>query len=138
MNILRVSKAALVLAIGIVTFFGGSLVSAQNNTNTGPVNTGTSTQTTTAASKGIFDFNASNPVGTDAEGLVQRVLTILLGLIASVSIIFIIIGGFRLVFSQGSSDAVTAGRKTITWAVGGLVLALLAFVLLRAVVAIIS
>jgi len=43
------------------------------------------------------------------------------------AVIFIIVGGFRLVISAGNEEAVTAAKKTITWAILGLVIAALSF-----------
>ncbi len=44
-----------------------------------------------------------------------------------ISVIFIIIGGFRMVIAQGDEEAYGVAKKTITWAVIGLVIALLSF-----------
>jgi hypothetical protein len=48
-------------------------------------------------------------------------------LIAGLSVIVILIGAFRMAMSQGKSEALTAGKKTITWAIIGLVVALLSY-----------
>jgi hypothetical protein len=109
------------------------------NSNTGAVNNapvnqpaGSATNTSgTGPSQTILDFQ--KPVKGDLGSILNRVVNILITLIASVSIIFIIIGGFRLAFSQGQSEAVTAGKKTITWAIIGLVMAMLAFAIVRIV-----
>lgn len=50
-----------------------------------------------------------------------------LGIIAVWSVAFIIIGGFRLVMSQGNEEQVTVAKKTITYAILGLAVAILAF-----------
>jgi type IV secretion system pilin len=71
------------------------------------------------------------PVKGTFSSLLNRVVAFLVSFIAIMAIIFIIIGGFRLAFSQGNTEAVTAGRKTITWAIIGLVIALLSFAIIR-------
>lgn len=43
------------------------------------------------------------------------------------STLFIIVGGFRMVVSAGDEEAYTKGKQTITWAVLGLVAAMLSF-----------
>lgn len=66
------------------------------------------------------------------EGAI-RYLLIFAGLIA---LIFIIIGGIKLITSSGDSKQVDAARKTITWAVIGLALILMSFAIVRFVGAI--
>jgi len=50
-----------------------------------------------------------------------------LQLIPIVSVLFIIIGGFQMVMSAGNEERLIKAKKTITWAVLGLVFALLSF-----------
>lgn len=50
-----------------------------------------------------------------------------LGIVAIWSVAFIIIGGFRMVMSQGNEEAVGVAKKTITYAVIGLAIAMLSF-----------
>ncbi|MDE2311948.1 MAG: hypothetical protein KGJ93_02565 [Patescibacteria group bacterium] len=69
-----------------------------------------------------------NPLPVDS--LTSTVLLIMRGFLAIVGlwcVLFIVIGGFRFVMSQGNEEAVTAARKTITWAVIGFVICLLSF-----------
>lgn len=69
-----------------------------------------------------------NPLPTD--NLTNMILLIMQGFLAIIAIwavAFIIVGGFRFVMSQGNEEAVTAARKTITWAVVGLIIALMSF-----------
>ncbi|MCX6797124.1 MAG: pilin [Candidatus Doudnabacteria bacterium] len=69
-----------------------------------------------------------NPLPTDA--LTDMLLLIMQGFLMIVgiwSVAFVIVGGFKYVMSQGNEEAVTAARKTITWAILGLVIALMSF-----------
>ncbi len=69
-----------------------------------------------------------NPLPTDS--LTGTILTIAKGFLAIVAlwaVVFIIIGGFRMVLSQGNEEAYLAAKKTITWAVLGVVVAMLSF-----------
>lgn len=54
--------------------------------------------------------------------------TLLIGA-AAFSVLFIMIGGFRMIVSSGNEQQVEAGKKTVTWAVIGLVVTVLAFTL---------
>lgn len=48
-----------------------------------------------------------------------------LGFIALASVIFIIYGGLQMHIALGNDDAIGKARKTVLWAVGGLVVAML-------------
>lgn len=70
-----------------------------------------------------------NPI-TNVPDLTSLLIKIMRGfvLIAGIwAVAFIVIGGFKMVISQGNEEAVTAARKSITWSVIGLIVVLLAF-----------
>lgn len=65
-----------------------------------------------------------------ADNLTDMVLLIMRGFIMVVaiwSVLFIIVGGFRMVIANGNEEALGVARKTITWAVLGLIIAMLSF-----------
>jgi hypothetical protein len=75
-----------------------------------------------------------NPLPTD--DLTSTFLLIVKGLLSIVGIwavMFIIVGGFRMVVSAGNEEAVTQAKKTITWAVLGAAAALLSFSIINIV-----
>lgn len=99
----------------------------------GPGSTGLSSGTVVPPvdlHKGIIAGDLAKPVPYSFPDLINRTVSILFGLVGGIAVIFIIIGGFRLAFSQGNAEAVTAARKTITWAIIGLVVALMAFAII--------
>ncbi|MEX1113126.1 MAG: hypothetical protein WED32_01575, partial [Patescibacteria group bacterium] len=49
----------------------------------------------------------------------------------AVAVLFLIIGGFRYVVSTGNPEQVDAARKTILYAILGLIIIFIAFVLTR-------
>ncbi|MHB8870896.1 MAG: pilin [Candidatus Doudnabacteria bacterium] len=55
----------------------------------------------------------------------------LLSIIAVFSVLFIVIGGFRYVTSNGNEEAASKGRQTITNAIIGLVIAMLSYTIIR-------
>lgn len=59
--------------------------------------------------------------------LIVRLIRYLLALVASVAVLSIVIGGFRMVMSAGNEQAVAAGKKALLWAVLGLVTSVMAF-----------
>ncbi len=63
----------------------------------------------------------------NVEDLIVRGLKYILGIIGTLAVVMIVIAGFRMVTSQGNEHAVGAAKKTITWAVIGLLVAFLAY-----------
>lgn len=55
----------------------------------------------------------------------------LLSIIAVISVLFVVIGGFRYVTSNGNEVAASKGRATITNAIIGLVIAMLSYTIIR-------
>ncbi len=95
--IFTLASATQVLAIRGIT---------NSSQGTGLTNTQPATNGAGAASgspKEILRFN-SKVSDTSIQSIISRVINILLGVIGSVSIIFIIIGGFRLIASQCDSS----------------------------------
>jgi hypothetical protein len=79
--------------------------------------------------QGQSDKTLYNPI-SGVDNLTDLLLKIMQGFLVIIgvwSVVFIVLGGFRLVMSQGNEEAVSAAKKTITWAVIGLVIALLSF-----------
>jgi hypothetical protein len=62
------------------------------------------------------------------------VTNVLLFLIGAVSVIMLIVGGFRYVLSNGDSTQVTNAKNTILYAVIGIIVALLAYAIVNFVV----
>lgn len=69
-----------------------------------------------------------NPLPTDS--LVATFLSIVRAfvvILAVFAVLFVMIGGFQMVMASGNEELYTKARKTITWAILGLVVALLSF-----------
>ncbi len=64
----------------------------------------------------------------------QLVTNVMLFLIGAISVIMLIYGGIRYTLSQGDSTAVTNAKNTITYAVIGIVVAILAYAIVNFVV----
>jgi hypothetical protein len=50
-----------------------------------------------------------------------------MAIIGIFAVVFIVIGGFRMIIFSGDEEAVTAAKKSITWSIIGLVVAMLSF-----------
>ena len=68
---------------------------------------------------------------TEDDGLIKKVVNLLLWAIGIVSVIMIIIGGFRYATSNGDSNQVSAAKNTIMYAVIGLVIAIFAYAIVK-------
>lgn len=84
-----------------------------------------------------------NPLGEDLEGiagsgsiieLAAKIIDVLLYFAGIVAVVFVIIGGYQYMTARGSDEQSTGGRKTMTQAIIGLVIVILAYVIINAVV----
>ena len=84
----------------------------------------------TSASTGA---GQAQPTGTpdDLKGQLTVVTNTLLLGSGFVSVVMLIIGGFRYVLSNGNEKSVTAAKDTILYAIIGVVIALLAFAIIN-------
>lgn len=73
----------------------------------------------------------SNMNNDDTTPLVQVAVNTLLYVAGVVAIIFVVMGGFKLVTSTGDAGKAASARNTILYALAGLVVAGLAFVIIQ-------
>lgn len=69
------------------------------------------------------------------NAVIQRIINIFSIVVGAVSVIMIIIGGFRYIISGGDSTGVSGAKNTILYAIVGLVIVLFSQVLVRFVIA---
>ena len=65
------------------------------------------------------------------EGVFARVVQVVLGLGGIVLFIMLIMGGFKFITAGGDPKAIESAKKTLTYAIGGIVLIALSFLILR-------
>lgn len=71
--------------------------------------------------------------GSFATIIVYIITRILLPLTGLVSLIFIIIGGFRYITSAGNDEAAESGKKMVTNAVIGMIIVIVSYVIITVV-----
>jgi hypothetical protein len=81
-------------------------------------------------------YTGNNPVrnplmDTTFYALLIRMLTGFLSIAGLISILMIVIGGFRYITAQGNEEMAESGKKTLQWAIIGLVIILLSYVIVR-------
>ncbi len=75
-----------------------------------------------------------DPRGPDTpQFVITQLIQLLLAFAGAVAVIFIILGGYRYITSQGNQENVEKAKNTITYAVIGLVVAMIAYVLVQLV-----
>jgi hypothetical protein len=69
-----------------------------------------------------------------ANGIFSTITNLMLFLVGAISVIMIIIGGFRYVVSGGNASSVSAAKNTILYAVIGIIIAILAYAVINFVI----
>lgn len=106
-----IGLAIAVTAIWFVSFLGGRFGAGAGGTSN------------------TFGLNLStlpNPAGTANNNVIQIILNIVFGIVGALSFLFVVIGGFRYITSQGDPQSVAKAKGTIIYALVGLVVAILA------------
>lgn len=70
----------------------------------------------------------------DATNTAQDIVNVLLLLIGAISVIMIVIGGFKYVTSNGDQNSIASAKNTILYAVIGLIVAIMASAIVNFVV----
>ena len=83
-----------------------------------------------AYAQGIVNATNANPL-SDLEKVFGNVLVSILALAGIVLFIMLIIGGFRYISSGGDPKAAESARNTLTYAIGGIVVIAVSFLILR-------
>ncbi len=81
-----------------------------------------------------FNILPSNPADYDWNSLVEvinNIANILLWLVAAIAIIYILIGGYKYIFSFGNPEAIEHAKNTLVYAIIGLILALSAILIMN-------
>jgi len=79
-----------------------------------------------------WSANAENAASLrDFEAVFARVVSAILGLAAIVLFIMLLAGGFKFISAGGDPKAVESAKKTLTYAIAGMVLVASAYLILR-------
>ncbi|GEM_PF-861511 len=71
---------------------------------------------------------------SDVRGLISIIINAMLSTVTAVAVIFIIIGGYQYIGSGASEDMKAKAKKTLTWAISGLIVIILAAVLVNTLI----
>jgi len=67
------------------------------------------------------------------SALIFEIIQVLLFIIGIISVLFVILGGFRYVTASGNEEAAEGAKKMITHAIIGLVIVIMSFVIVRVI-----
>lgn len=123
-----------IIAIVFATSTGGALVATALPTPTYAANCNTRFITIPAWYNGLTDSKCNIKGPGSGKGDLQKfiwkialnVINIMFQLVGYISVGFVIFGGFKFMISQGTADGAAKARQTITRAVIGLVISILA------------
>lgn len=119
---------SLIMAVSFVSISAPAMVSAQttiaDQVCTGVLNT-------SGVADGAGASSCEEEDDNNFSTIITKVINIFSILIGSVSVIMIIIGGFRYIISGGDQNSVTAAKNTIMYAIIGLVVVLFSQVIVK-------
>ena len=132
----KIATVIFGLSIVFAAVFGGAVLAG------GPVFAKTSAELACEGSGAKYDV-AKKTCGGGRQlfgdgGFVQKIINTLLFIVGAIAVVMVIVGGLRYVISAGDQNAVTAAKNTILYAVMGLVIAMLAFAIVRFLVGALS
>jgi len=123
MKHIRLFLAGLSVLVGFAAFTPAVALAA----------TPKSTVCTTLGSNSGCTSNANGSVTLDS--IIKAVITIFSAVVGVVSVIMIMVGGFRYVTSGGDANNVKSAKSTITYAIIGLVIVAFAQIIVKYVLA---
>lgn len=131
MKISNIKKClASFLAVPLLALSVSAVVPALTPTSAGAAANSGGTYTLSGGAKSAQGTDTPTDLfGT--EGMITKIINVLLFLIAAVSVVMLIIGGFRYIVSQGDSTKVTSAKNTILYAIIGLIVAILAYAIVN-------
>lgn len=83
------------------------------------------------AKAGVTATGGGTGAPTDIGAVIKSIINLLLFILGAVSVIMIVIGGFKYVVSNGDSSQTKSAKDTILYAVIGLIVALLAYAIVN-------
>lgn len=81
----------------------------------------------------------TNPLGvTSVQGLITNMINAVLSIVGAVALAMLIYGGVLIMISGGEQERYDSGKKTITYAVVGLIVVILSYSIMKFIVSAIT
>ncbi len=121
-------KRLYAFMIGFVTFWSFPMLAADPDPTTNPIGTAVCKLSPNAVGCKTDLLPAGN------GSVFQNAMNIVVGVTATISVLMIIIGGIRYTLSGGDQAGTRSAKDTILYAIVGLIVSMLAFVIVNFVV----
>ena len=86
----------------------------------------------------LFNFGESVGPVAGIKKVIAQVGTALIGILAAVSVVFLILGAYKMVTDGGDGKGFSAGKDNVKYAIIGLVVALLSYAIISVVIRIVT
>lgn len=124
-NIMIIAAAAVLAFVSMLAVPGSvsadESISIEGSTNCGVNDAGLSDT----------ECETNDSANEDISGVIRTVINVFSAIVGSVSVIMIIVGGFRYITSNGDSNNVSAAKNTILYAIVGLVIVAFAQIIVQ-------
>lgn len=70
------------------------------------------------------------------QDFLPSITSTIIGIAGGLALLFVIIGGIQILTAYGNDERITAAKKTLTWALAGLVIAILSYSIVQIIVSI--
>jgi cytochrome bd-type quinol oxidase subunit 2 len=121
----KIGIITLALSLLIIPFLFSARISAQDIPNN--LCAGANLNVNTNCNTGVTEQDATGKINR----LIATIINLFSLIVGVVSVIMIIIGGFRYITSGGDSNNVTSAKNTILYAIIGLIIVALAQTIVR-------
>ena len=83
----------------------------------------------------VSAVTVTNPLRTTSvQGLITNIINAVLSIVGLVAVAMLIYGGFLIMISGGEQEKYDSGKKTITYAVVGLIVVILSYAIMNFIV----
>jgi hypothetical protein len=135
MKKIKVILTAMILALAALAPLGYMQVAyAANTVSPETVNCGVENETIPGGNTGC----PVQPLETSPQDMVMKIINIFSWVVGAISVIMIIVGGFKYITSGGNEKGVSSAKTTILYAIIGLVIVALAQIIVRFVLNFVS
>lgn len=126
--LLIVSAIVLALAVSFTATLGSASAAAEATDIQGNTKCGSNI----GGLSGQKENNCTTVEGSsDIENLIRTIINVFSAIVGSISVIMIIIGGFRYITSAGDSNSVGGAKNTILYAIVGLIIVAFAQIIVQ-------
>jgi len=80
-----------------------------------------------------FETKINDPIGGNINGLIMTFLQYAIGIAGLVAVVFIVIGGYQYITSQGNDEQSKKATQTLTYAVIGLLIVMASYAVINTI-----